>query len=61
MTLFRLLILLALLAAAVSYGMFALTGQPRHRRRGWLILKWTLLAAFGFFAVLFVQQLWPRV
>ena len=60
MALFRILILLALLAAALSYGLFALTGQARHRHRGWLILKWTLLAAFGFFAVLFVQQLWPR-
>lgn len=60
MALLRFLVLLALLAAAVSYGLFALTGQQRHRQRGWLILKWTLLVVFGFFAVLFVQQLWPR-
>ena len=58
MTVFRALILLALLAAALSFALYALTGQQRHRRRGGLILKWTLVAAFGFFAVLIAQRLW---
>ena len=40
--------------------LYALTGQPRHRQRGGLILKWTLAAAFGFFAVLIVENVWPR-
>ncbi len=60
MAVFRALILLALLAAGLSFALYALTGQPRHRQRGGLILKWTLAAAFGFFAVLIVENVWPR-
>jgi len=56
MLLFRWLILLLLLAAGVSFAFYVGTGQPRHKRNGWLILKWTLIAAFGFFAVLFMER-----
>ncbi|HMN22357.1 MAG TPA: hypothetical protein PKA16_13315 [Ottowia sp.] len=56
MVLFRGLILLSLLAAGVSFAFYAGTGNPRYRRLGWLILKWTLLAAFGFFAVLIAER-----
>ena len=56
MLLFRWLILLLLLTAGVSFGFYAGTGQPRYKRFGWLILKWTLLAAFGFFAVLIAER-----
>ncbi len=58
MVVFRALILLALLASALSFGLYAITGQVQHRRRGWLILKWTLAAAFGFFAVLIAERVW---
>jgi hypothetical protein len=57
MLLFRWLILLLLLAAGVSFAIYVGTGQPRYRRTGWLILKWTLIAAFGFFAVLFMERI----
>jgi hypothetical protein len=50
--LFRALLLLLLLAAAVSFGLYAFTGKPHYKRQGMLILKWTLLAALGFFLVL---------
>ena len=56
MLLFRWLILLLLLAAGVSFAFYVGTGQSRYRRIGWLILKWTLIAAFGFFAVLFMER-----
>lgn len=56
MVLFRGLILLSLLAAGVSFAFYAGTGNPRYRRLGWLILKWTLLAALGFFAVLIAER-----
>jgi len=56
MLLFRWLILLLLLAAGVSFAIYVGTGQRRYRRIGWLILKWTLIAAFGFFAVLFMER-----
>ena len=32
------------------------TGQMKYRRLGWIVLKWTLLAAFGFFAVLIAER-----
>ena len=28
----------------------------KYRRFGWIVLKWTLLAAFGFFAVLIAEK-----
>jgi hypothetical protein len=56
MLLFRWLILLFLLAAMVCFMFYAGTGQPRFKRYGWIILKWTLLAAFGFFTVLILER-----
>lgn len=57
MLLFRWLILVLLLAAAVSFAFYAGTGQPRFKHYGLLTLKWTLIAAFGFFAVLILERL----
>ena len=56
MLLFRWLFLLLLLGAAVSFSFYAGTGQPRYKRFGLLVLKWTLIAAFGFFAVLILER-----
>ena len=56
MLLFRWLILLFLLAAVVSFICYAGTGQARFKHYGLVILKWTLIAAFGFFAVLILQR-----
>jgi hypothetical protein len=57
MLVFRWAILLLLLAAGVSFAFYAGTGQARFRRFGLVVLKWTLLAAFGFFGVLIVERL----
>ena len=57
MLLFRWAVLMLLLAAAVSFAFYAGTGQARYRRLGLVILKWTLIAAFGFFAVLILENL----
>jgi len=57
MLVFRWAILLLLLAAGVSFAFYAGTGQARFKRFGLVVLKWTLLAAFGFFAVLIVERL----
>ena len=57
MLLFRWLILLLLLGSAVLFAFFAATGQERYKRYGLLSLKWTLIAAFGFFAVLILEQI----
>jgi len=56
MLLFRWAILLLLLMAGVSFAVYAGTGQPKYKRFGWIVLKWTLLAAFGFFAVLIAER-----
>lgn len=57
MLLFRWLILLLLLGSCVSFAFFAATGDPRFKRYGLLTLKWTLIAAFGFFAVLILERI----
>jgi hypothetical protein len=57
MLLFRWAILLFLLAAGVSFAFYAGTGEPRFKRFGLVILKWMLIAAFGFFLVMFLEQL----
>ena len=56
MLLFRWLILLRLLVSGVCFAYYAATGQPRFRVIGWVVLKWTLLAALGFFAVLIAER-----
>jgi hypothetical protein len=57
MLLFRWVMMLLLLAAAASFAFYAGTGQARFKRIGLLLLKWTLIAAFGFFAVLVLERL----
>ena len=57
MVFFRWAILILLVASGVLFALFAASGQPAYKRWGLLILKWTLLAAFGFFAVLIVERI----
>jgi hypothetical protein len=57
MLLFRWLILLLLLGAAVSFAFYAGTGQTKYRRYGLLTLKWMLIAGFAFFAVLILERI----
>ncbi len=56
MVAFRFAIFFLLAAAGVCFALFAAPGNTVWKRRGSLILKWTLIAAFGFFAVLAVQR-----
>lgn len=56
MLLFRWLVLLLLLGAGVSFAFYAGTGQERFKRYGLLVLKWTVLSALGFFAVLILER-----
>jgi hypothetical protein len=57
MLVFRWAMLMLLLAAAVSFALYAGTGQARYKRFGLVVMKWTLIAAFMFFAVLILEQL----
>jgi hypothetical protein len=54
---FRTAMLLLLLAAAVCFVFYAGTGQVRFKRYGLVTLKWTLIAAFAFFAILILERL----
>ena len=56
MLLFRWAMLLLLMGAAVCFAFYAGTGQSRYRRWGLLTLKWTIIAALLFFAVLIVSR-----
>jgi hypothetical protein len=57
MLLFRWAILLFLLGAGVCFAFYAGTGEVRFRRYGLITLKWTLIAALAFFAVLVAERL----
>jgi hypothetical protein len=48
-----------LLAGVLCFAMFVATGQPRWRQLGLIIVKWTVLAALAFFAVLILQRMVP--
>ena len=59
MLIFRLVFGLLLVAGLLSFAAYVATGQVVWRRRGIVIVKWTLIAALGFFAVLILQRLAP--
>jgi hypothetical protein len=54
---FRLVFGLLLLSGLLCFAMYIGTSEVMWRRRGLIIVKWTLLAAFGFFAVLILERL----
>lgn len=54
---FRLIIGLLMVGAVFCFAMYIGTRQPAWRQRGLLIVKWTLLAALAFFAVLILERL----
>jgi hypothetical protein len=56
MILVRWLVLLLLLGSAVCFAFYIGTGQRRYIDLGWRILRWTLGAAFVFFAVLILER-----
>lgn len=57
MLIFRWAVLLLLLTAAVCFVFYAGTGRVHYRRWGWVVLKWTLIAAAMFFVVLILERL----
>ena len=54
---FRLVFGLLLLSGVLCFAMYVGTSQLVWRRRGLMIVKWTVIAALAFFAVLIVQRL----
>jgi len=57
MLIVRWIALFLLLASAVSFGFYVATGQAFYRRLGLVILKWTVIAAVVFFAVMLADRL----
>ncbi|MBL8343731.1 MAG: hypothetical protein JNL30_19855 [Rubrivivax sp.] len=56
MTAFRLVFGLLLAASLLCFAMYIGTSQAMWRRRGIVVLKWTLIAALAFFAVLILER-----
>jgi hypothetical protein len=57
MFVFRLVFGLLLVASLLCFAMAVGTRQALWQRRGVVLLKWTLIAAFAFFAVLILERL----
>jgi hypothetical protein len=53
----RVLFLVLLVVSAGSFVCYAVTGQERFKHFGLVVLKWTLVAAFGFFGVLILDRI----
>lgn len=56
MAVVRLLVLVLLVAAALCFALYAFTGQPKYKRFGIAIFKWTLVATLAFFVVLAIDR-----
>ncbi|MGK2900986.1 MAG: hypothetical protein ACSLE9_20245 [Burkholderiaceae bacterium] len=57
MLLLRWIVLLLLGAGAVCLVLYLVTGRKRYQVYAVRIVKWTVIAALGFFAVLIVERL----
>ena len=57
----RTLVLLMLGAGVVRFGAYAVTSDAKYRALGLRIVRWTLVAAFVFFAVLFFERVAPHL
>ena len=57
MLVFRWIVLLLLVGGLVCFAMYLGTGQQRYQMLGVRIIKWTVVAALGFFAVLILERL----
>lgn len=57
MLIFRWLVLLFLLGAVVCFGLYIGTGHKGWLRWGVTIVKWTVIAALGFFGVLILERM----
>ena len=57
MLMFRWVVMLLFAAGLVCFAMYVGTGQVRYRVLAIRIVKWTLVAGLGFFAVLILEML----
>ena len=57
MLLFRLVVGLLLVSGLLCFAIYIGTRQAIWRRRGIVIVRWTVMAALAFFAMLFLERL----
>jgi len=57
MLFFRWVVLLLLVAGLLCFAMYVGTGEARWRFIGMRIVKWTVVAALAFFAVLMLERM----
>ena len=57
MLIFRWIVLLLLVAGVLCFAMYVGTGQRSYRLLGVRIVKWTVIAGLGFFAVLMLERM----
>ena len=57
MLIFRWIVLLLLVGGLLCFAMYVGTGQARWRAMGVRIVKWTVVAGLGFFAVLMLETM----
>ncbi|QNP47737.1 hypothetical protein [Diaphorobacter aerolatus] len=57
MLIFRAIVMFLVVAAALCFAFYAATGRPQYKRYGFIIIKWMLIAALVFFAVLFLERI----
>lgn len=57
MLIFRWLVMLLLFAGVVCFAFYIGTGQVRYRQMGLVIVKWTVIAALAFFAVVILGRM----
>jgi hypothetical protein len=56
MLVFRLVFGLLLISGLLCFAAYVATGQVVWRKRGIVVVKWTVIAALGFFAVLILER-----
>ena len=56
MLIFRLVVGLLLVAGLLCFAIYIGTRQPIWRRRGIVIIRWTVMAGIAFFAMLFLER-----
>lgn len=57
MMVFRVLVFLLLVSGLLSFGLYLATGQDIWRRRAIAVIRWTVIAALAFVAVLLLERL----
>jgi hypothetical protein len=57
MLIFRFLMFFLLGASALCFAFYLGTGKPYFRRLGLVVLKWTVIAALAFFAVMMLGRM----